>query len=174
MRISKYTILKYVCVLSLELVCVAWLIQSNYKGYREGKDKHLYAVEKLSSQWEKDTVVAEKDEKESLNQAFENRIQKGEVAKKLPGKYQCKFVNACKFEKNIFFTKYDIYNKKMNKKVGEGYIASVKEIDAIYKIYTPYITYIKVYNPSDKNENYEVKEPGYFSNFDFTKVEEDK
>ena len=39
MRILKYTILKYVCVLSLELVCVAWLIQSNYKGYVKSRNK---------------------------------------------------------------------------------------------------------------------------------------
>ncbi len=186
MRISKYTILKYVCVISVELVIAACVIDSYYEVYNKG-EKKLIAIDKQLSLAEKDNVISKKKDNESLTEAFENRIQKGEVAKKVSGRYQCDFVPACKFEKNIYFTKYNIYNKKSNKKVGEGYIASVDEViknKNLYQCYVAenvisidtydvsYITYIKVHNPDDNTENYEVKEPGFFVNFDFKKIKE--
>ncbi|WP_029067174.1 hypothetical protein [Lachnobacterium bovis] len=186
MKISKYSILKYVCVISVELVIAACVIDSYYKVYNKG-EKKLIALDKQLSLAEKDNVISKKEDNESLTEAFENRIQKDEVAKKVPGRYQCEFVSACKFEKNIYFTRYDIYNKKSNKKVGEGFIAAAKGVindkdisqcyiyeNAISKMTyeVSYITYIKVYNPDNKDENYEIKEPGIFVNFDFKKVKE--
>ena len=71
-------------------------------------------------------------------------------------------------KKNIYFTKYNIYKKKSNKKVGEGYIASVDEViknKNLYQCYVSenvisidaydvsYITYIKVHNPDDNTEH---------------------
>ena len=76
------------------------------------------------------------------------------------------------------FTKYNVYNKKTNRKVGEGYIALVDEkmdIDSLnYSNYISYITYIKVFNKDNPSENYEVKEPGFLTSFDFEKIEVNK
>ncbi|SFG36437.1 hypothetical protein SAMN04487761_11469 [Lachnospiraceae bacterium C7] len=181
MRISKYTILKYVCVISLELILVACIYNSEYRAYMNKKESSI-AIKKQLSLAEKDKVI-EKKQGESLKQAFENRIQKDEFVKKTTGKYECKFISGCKFPRNVYFTKYNVYNKKTNKKVGEGFIAPVNEkiggeclerYVSDYSQYVSYIVYIKVFNPDNIEENYEVKEPGYFTEVCFKKVEEKK
>lgn len=171
---KKYTILKYVCVISLELILTACV----YDHVREvyiNSDKERYAIEKQLNKSEEDNVVVDD---EPLKKAFQNRIQKDEVAKKAPGKYRCKFTSEYQYKKNPVFSKYYIYNKKTNKKVGEGYIAPTCEVIGDFEKSMEgdfnYITYIKVYNPDDSNESYIVKEPGSVIDFEFEKMEESK
>lgn len=177
MRISKYTILKYVCVISLELTIAACVSTQYFKKYDDKYKLPLFSLDKQIKKAEKDDIV---EENESLKKAFENRIKKGEYAKKVPGKYKFNNVSEITFkpDKKIVFTKYNVYNKKTNRKVGEGYIALVDEkmdIDLLnYSNYISYITYIKVFNKDNPSENYEVKEPGFLTSFDFEKIEVNK
>ena len=49
------------------------------------------------------------------------------------------------------------------------------DIDLLnYSNYISYITYIKVFNKDNPSENYEVKEPGFLTSFDFEKIEVNK
>ena len=173
----KYKVLKYVCVISLELVIAACVYNYAYENYKKS-DETRFAIEKQLNKSEEDNVVFYGGDGESLKKAFENRIQKGEIIKKVPGKYRCKFTSVYKFKNEPVFSKYYIYNKKTNKKVGEGYIALAFEMigDSYRSIESNpnYISYIKVDNPDNPDENYIVKEPGSVMDFEFEKIEEEK
>ncbi|SES04518.1 hypothetical protein [Lachnobacterium bovis] len=175
MKISKYTILKYVCVISLEIVLAACIVKPHYDKYACKDDLPPLAIKAQLKKAEKDNISGNEEEK-PLKKALENRIKKGEIVKKTPSKYKCNILPVFDLKKDVYFTKYNIYNKKTNKKVGEGYIASTcEEIGDLEKSMEGdfnYITYIKVFNPDDPSENYEVKEPGYFTNFQFEKIKE--
>ncbi|WP_022749832.1 hypothetical protein [Lachnobacterium bovis] len=178
MKISKYTILKYVCVISLEIVLAACIVKPHYDKYACKDDLPPLAIKAQLKKAEKDNISGNEEEK-PLKKALENRIKKGEIVKKTPSKYKCNILPVFDLKKDVYFTKYNIYNKKTNKKIGEGYITFVGRIignDAdvylMHSNFMGYITYIKVFNPDDPSENYEVKEPGYFTNFQFEKIKE--
>ena len=74
MRISKYTILKYVCVISLELILVAFVYNSEYRAYMNKKESSI-AIKKQLSLAEKDKVI-EKSKENLLNRLLKIEFKK--------------------------------------------------------------------------------------------------